>query len=114
MLPIANLSRRWYSNSCRQPSTVVGRNDAAERNGAKMQTRIRRTTLDIHDVNDAQVKLTHFRAEPTKDHKEFWTLRVRMNVADESGTEVTLFLNSREEVERVVRAFQNINWEGNN
>lgn len=72
-----------------------------------MQSKARRTGFDIHDVNDAHLKLTHFKADDTKGHKEFWTLRVRVNYA-ESGTEVTLFIYSREEVTRVVTAFQNI------
>lgn len=76
--------------------------------GQQMERKARRTAFDIHDVNDANVKITHFKADETRGHKEFWTLRVRVNYAD-GGTEITLFIYSREELERVVNAFQNIN-----
>lgn len=75
--------------------------------GQQMERKARRTAFDIHDVNDANVKITHFKADETRGHKEFWTLRVRVNYAD-GGTEITLFIYSREELERVVSAFQNI------
>lgn len=75
--------------------------------GQEMERKARRTAFDIHDVEDANVKLTHFKADETRGHKEFWTLRVRVNYA-EGGTEITLFIYSREEVTRVVTAFQNI------
>lgn len=72
-----------------------------------MENKARRTRFDVHSVNDADVRLTHFKADEARGHKEFWTLRVRVNNTD-GGTEITLFLYSREEVKRVVTAFQNV------